>query len=107
MATELPIPDQAIDALLDQLGWSAGGGEMARAVLAAAAPLVVAAELRRLARDYERRSDNVPLGRDAHATGAVDRVGALREFAQELRARADELGPSSPAGVPPTGDPDA
>jgi hypothetical protein len=50
-----------------------------------------AAVLDRLAAEWERRSDNVPLGRGSHESGAVNRVGDLRECAGLLRARAAEL----------------
>lgn len=56
------------------------------------APIIVAAELRRLAADLYRRSDNVPLGRSSGTVNhGVERVGDLREAAERLLARAHEL----------------
>lgn len=49
---------------------------------------VIASELRRRASDLYRRSDNVALGRDG---SGVDRVGQLREQADDLIARAERL----------------
>lgn len=48
----------------------------------------VAEELDRQASDLERRSDNVPMGREGHG---VERVGTLRDVASRLRDRASLL----------------
>lgn len=45
-------------------------------------------KLREVAADLYRRSDNIPLGRGG--TG-IDRVGALRDLADALTARAETL----------------
>lgn len=87
---DLQIPTAAIRATY--------AGELSRDVtnrqieeiLQLAAPYLVAAELRRIASQWERRSDNIPLGRNA-SREQVSRVGDLREFADLLRVRADEL----------------
>jgi len=61
---------------------------VANDVLDAAAPLIVAVELRRMAADLYRRSDNVSMSGDGRG---IERVGTFREIADLLIARADEL----------------
>jgi len=62
--------------------------DIARDVIDAAAPLIVAAELRRIAADLRRRSDNAPMSGDDHG---VEWVGTYRDIADHLSARADAL----------------
>lgn len=84
MGRHLEVPEAAVDAL-----FSAGRGPAKENVRRIAAP-VVAAELRRLAYRLQQRSDNTLMTRDG---GGQERVATLRQTADELIARADELDP--------------
>jgi hypothetical protein len=88
----LAIPNHVLDAghtvVLDSRVRGLDVGQTSARVLHEAGPLLVAAELRRLASDLYRRSDNVPLSRTG---GGIERVGALRDLADQLSTRADQL----------------
>ncbi len=72
---------------------SAQGGDLGalQALCTTELTRMIIKHLRDDAADQFRRSDNIPLGRDAHATGAVTRVGDLRERAQRLLDAADTI----------------
>lgn len=82
------------------------GGELHRvwpddvveAIVGAVAPLVVAAELRRLAEEFERAArDSGRHGAAYTPEAAQGRFTALRDCAHTLRGRADELDPAGAA----------
>lgn len=77
--SNLTIPDSALVAAIkaDREADSADGPQVCEEIVRAAAPLVVAAELRRIARDLD-----------------PSETGILREVADELVARANELDPA-------------
>lgn len=90
--SELHIPDAVADmGAMALRGYAIAESDLVDAaseVLQAAGPALVADELRRFAAGLYRRSDNVPLGRDG---GGIERVGCLRDLADQMIARADEL----------------
>lgn len=106
--TDLTIPDEAI-ALAVSVGRntdSADGPAVCEAIVRTAAPLIVAAELRRNAADYQKQADrererSLRLG----TTGApkwqheasIASAQELASFVKVLNARADALDPDGAA----------
>jgi hypothetical protein len=86
--SEVEVPEVAVRAAYA----SPYGGltnKSIRSVLELGSPLVVADRLRRIAADLYRRSDNTVMT----TSSGIERVGTLRQIADQLSAEAAELDP--------------